>query len=310
MVAGTPGSTVYLDPYTGAVLAQGAPAVRSFFQSVTNWHRYFGASAENRATGKAVNDASNLLFLFIVLSGIYLWWPKKVIWFIRGLNDKARNWNWHNTFGSWSAIPLFFIVLSGVIMSYPWANDLLYRLTGNEPPAQQGPPEGAGQRAQAPSLSFDGLNQLWAKAEKQDPEWRSISIRLSSAVDAPVTFTIDRGTGGQPDKRSTLILDRKTGDVVRWETFSEQNPGRRLRSLARFTHTGEAFGLIGQTVAGIASFGGVMLVWTGSALVIRRVEAWNRKRARLTLLKRNNWQAQLMERSTCSRTRRQKSELR
>ena len=284
-VAGAPGATVYLDPYTGAQLARGSPAIRSFFQSVTNWHRYFGASANNRSTGKAINDASNLVFLFIVMSGVYLWWPKKLIWFIRGLNGKARNWNWHNTFGSWSALPLFFIVLSGVIMSYPWANNLLYRLTGNEPPAQQGPAEGA-RRGSPPagSPSFDGLNELWAKAEKQDSEWQSISMRLSPSLDSPITFTIDRGNGGQPDKRSTLILDRKTGDVVRWETFSDQNLGRRLRSLARFTHTGEAFGWMGQTIAGLASFGGVMLVWTGGALVIRRVRAWIRNREKLTLI--------------------------
>ncbi|MEI9892584.1 MAG: hypothetical protein WDN28_01340 [Chthoniobacter sp.] len=33
------------------------------------------------------------------------------------------------------ALPLLLIItLTGVIMSYAWANDLLYRLTGNEPP--------------------------------------------------------------------------------------------------------------------------------------------------------------------------------
>jgi len=93
LVAATPATNVYVDPYTGALLAQGSPAMRSVFQSVTNWHRYFGASAANRTTGKSVNDASNLLFLFTVVSGIYLWWPRKVIWFQRGLLSKARNWN-------------------------------------------------------------------------------------------------------------------------------------------------------------------------------------------------------------------------
>jgi hypothetical protein len=34
----------------------------------------------------------------------------------------------------------------------------------------------------------------------------------------------------------------------------------------RFAHTGELFGLVGQTVAGIASAGGALLVWTGFAL--------------------------------------------
>ena len=31
----------------------------------------------------------------------------------------------------------------------------------------------------------------------------------------------------------------------------------------RFIHTGEAFGLAGHAIAGLASFGAVMLAWTG-----------------------------------------------
>ena len=179
-------------------------------------------------------------------------------------------------------------MLSGVIISYPWASNLLYRLTGNQSPAPQVATE-AGRQSAAGRGSFrqttipvDGLNALWGRAEQQEPDWQSINMRLSPSVDVPVTFTIDRGNGGQPDKRSTLILDRRTATVVRWERFSDQNLGRRLRSLARFTHTGEAFGWIGQTVAGIASFGGVMLVWTGGALVIRRCREWIRNREKLT----------------------------
>jgi hypothetical protein len=37
--------------------------------------------------------------------------------------------------------------------------------------------------------------------------------------------------------------------------------------------------LIGQTVAGIASFAGVMLVWTGLALSLHRFIAWIRRAA-------------------------------
>jgi hypothetical protein len=37
---------------------------------------------------------------------------------------------------------------------------------------------------------------------------------------------------------------------------------------------------VGQTVAGIASAGGVVLVWTGIALSLRRLVAWRHRRAR------------------------------
>jgi len=71
---------------------------------------------------------------------------------------------------------------------------------------------------------------------------------------------------------------------VRYETFADQGPGRRLRSLMRFAHTGEVLGLAGQTVAGLASAGAVVLVWTGIALALRRGRAWlARRRARASV---------------------------
>lgn len=87
-------------------------------------------------------------------------------------------------------------------------------------------------------------------------------------------FTIDQGNGGQPQKRSQLTLDRKTGEVVRWEPFSSYTTGRKLRSFLRFAHTGEVAGLAGQTIAGLASLGGAFLVWTGISLALRRFRAW------------------------------------
>ena len=95
---------------------------------------------------------------------------------------------------------------------------------------------------------------------------------------APLTFNIDSGTGGQPQKRAQLVLDRTTGNVVRWEPFSSYTRGRQLRSILRFAHTGEVVGVVGQTIAGLVSTGGAVLVITGLALAIRRLLAWVGKR--------------------------------
>ncbi|HEX6736709.1 MAG TPA: PepSY domain-containing protein, partial [Vicinamibacteria bacterium] len=53
----------------------------------------------------------------------------------------------------------------------------------------------------------------------------------------------------------------------------------RLRSWMRWIHTGEAGGWPGQAVAGLASAGGALLVWTGLALAWRRWRAWRRRLA-------------------------------
>jgi uncharacterized iron-regulated membrane protein len=97
---------------------------------------------------------------------------------------------------------------------------------------------------------------------------------LPAAASAPLTFNIDSGTGGQPQKRAQLVLDRATGNVVRWEPFSSYTRGRQLRSILRFAHTGEVVGIVGQTIAGLVSTGGAVLVITGLALAIRRLLAW------------------------------------
>jgi uncharacterized iron-regulated membrane protein len=99
-------------------------------------------------------------------------------------------------------------------------------------------------------------------------------MRVPAAADATVAVTIDSGTGGQPQRRGQLTLDRATGAVVKWEPFSSSSPGRRLRAYLRFPHTGEAFGLAGQTIAALASLGAVVLGYTGLSLAVRRLRAW------------------------------------
>ncbi len=281
--------TFFVNPYTGEILGAGAPRVRAFFRSVTDWHRWLGASGEGtgRGVGRAITGASNLVFLFIVVSGFYLWWPRKfkksivrnVTWFRRGLADRARNFNWHNVIGFWSAVPLFIIVLSGVVISYPWAGNLVYRVFGEAPPAQRGAPAqpAAGQPEENGTA---GIDRLWARAEQQQPGWRSISLRLPAAAEPTATFTIDLGNGGQPQKRSQLTLDRTTGEVVRWEPYASLTAGRRARSWLRFAHTGEVAGVLGQTVAGLVTAGGAVLVWTGLALAWRRFRLSRAKGAR------------------------------
>jgi uncharacterized iron-regulated membrane protein len=297
-VAFAGGRTVFLDPYTGRVLGGGATAVRGFFRTMTDWHRWLGTQGDGRAVGKAITGACNLAFLFLVASGLYLWWPRNwawkavrsVTWFRRGLSGKARDFNWHNVIGFWSLVPLFFVVLSAVVISYTWASNLVYRVAGEEPPPPRGapgPPGGPGRSAESERVEvpLEGLDRLLARAEQQVAGWRSISLQLPAAADAPVTFTIDEGTGGQPHKRAQLTLARDTGEVVRWEPFSSYTLGRQLRSILRFAHTGEVAGLAGQTVAGIASAGGAVLVWTGLALAWRRFRAWvarRRSRGRVT----------------------------
>jgi uncharacterized iron-regulated membrane protein len=290
----------YLDAYTGRPLGEGRQRMRQFMSDVRGWHRWLSAEGEARPTARAFTGWSNLLFLFIVCSGLYLWFPRKrtwqhvrpVVWFTRGARGKARDFNWHNAIGVWCLAPLFIVVVSAVPISFPWANDWVYRAAGETPPAGRrggGAGEaaaregGRGRGAGTPRVSTEGLAGLLQRAAQQERDWRTVTVRLPESASGPVSFAIDRGDGGQPQLRSTLTLDR-AGAVVRYEAFADQGAGRRLRSLMRFAHTGEVLGLAGQTVAGVASAGAVVLVWTGMALALRRARAWlSRRRSRAAM---------------------------
>jgi uncharacterized iron-regulated membrane protein len=270
--------------------------MRRFMSGTRAWHRWLAVEGEGRPLARAVTGWSNLLFLFLVVSGFYLWFPRKwrwqhlrpVVFFRGGLRGRARDFNWHNAIGIWSAIPLFIVVLSAVPISFPWANALVYRAAGEAPPLGPGREGTAGRQAregrdgrgerERTAADLVGLDASFAAAQAHAAGWRTINMRIPVSARAPVVFAIDRGDGGQPQLRSTLTLDRRIGAIVRSESFADQTLGRRLRSLMRFAHTGEVLGLPGQTVAGLATAGAVVLVWTGLALTFRRCRGWLSRR--------------------------------
>src|SRR5688572_20925209 len=277
--------TLLVNPYTGAIIGEPPAGIRAFFRTMTMWHRYIALEGASRATGKAITGAANLGFLFLVISGLYLWFPRvwswiqfrNVLWFRGGLSSKARDFNWHNTIGFWSCVPLAIIVAGVVPISYSWGNALVYRLAGETPP----PPAAAAARpleSKPQAYVVEGLNASWAAAIAEVPAWRTITTRLAANTTAPLVLTVDEGYGGQPQKRNTLTFDRTTGAVIKNETFDQLSAGRRARSWLRFAHTGEFYGLAGQTIAGLASAGGMFLVYTGLALATRRLFAWLRRR--------------------------------
>jgi uncharacterized iron-regulated membrane protein len=267
--------TLFVDAYSGAILGESSrTGARAAMSTLREWHRWLALSGDSRTTGRAVTGWSNLIFLVLVCSGAYLWLPsrltwvqvRKVIWFRRGLSGKARDFNWHNAIGVWCLVPLFFVVLTAMPISFPWANAAVYRAVGEQPPPPGAGPQG--QRQERGNVRTDALEVVRAAAARQIDGWRSLAIR-PPAGDGNYVVTIDRGDGGQPQLRDSLTLDA-TGTVVKFEPFSGQSLGRKLRSISRFTHTGEVLGIFGQTVAGIASAGAVVLVWTGLALAWRR----------------------------------------
>src|SRR5690606_15578679 len=163
------------------------------------FHRWFNLQGEARSTARAITGASNLAFLFLVISGIYLWLPRLWKWamfrarllFTRAPNARARDFNWHHVLGFWSAIPLVIVVAPGSVFYYPWANDLVYRAFGEEPPGRTAPAANQNQSGATRQSEVMGnvprgatarealsLEQLFSRASDFAGEWRTIGVNL------------------------------------------------------------------------------------------------------------------------------------
>lgn len=261
---GRDGGTVYVDPYAGAVLGKDS-GIGRVLHAVEDWHRWLWS----REAGKPVTGAACLVFLAMVLGGLYLWWQGRTWRLGKGLSGRARDWNWHSVAGVWFAPFMLITALTGAVMSFDWANDLLFRAAGTPPPPRRAAPRNPGVGEEKPVPVF-ALTPLVAKASAQVSVWEAITLRFPRKEGDPATATILEPARLGPPRRSQLTLDPKTAEVLQWEPFQEQDAGREARAWARYLHTGEAFGWPGQLAAFASSCAVLLLVWTGLSLSWRR----------------------------------------
>ncbi|MEZ5757512.1 MAG: PepSY-associated TM helix domain-containing protein [Emcibacteraceae bacterium] len=265
----------YINRYSGDILGNGPVGLKAFFSELRSMHRWLSMEGENRAVARMFTGAANLMFLFIVLSGMYLWIPKTLNWknikkillFRKTKSSRARDFNWHNVMGIWSAIPLVVIISTAAVFYYSWANNLVYTLAGETPPVRGSTNNTQPQSTVIQNVTFESMFQ---KATQQVADWTTITMSYPKDADKDVRFSIDTGNGGEPQKKADLYLSRDEGKITKWEPFQDYSAGRRARSLIRFLHTGEALGVFGQTIAGIVSFVAIIMVWTGLALAYRK----------------------------------------
>lgn len=184
-------SSLYVNPYTGEVRSPASSRMHDFLHVLEDWHRVLAMGGDRRAVGKAINGACNVAFFVLALTGLYLWWPRSLSWksvkAVAMLNlrlaGKARDFNWHNSVGLWSAPVLIVLTLTALPISYRWAGNLVYRLAGEAPPAQGQGPSAAGPAPveivrpspEARPLAHDALV---AGIQQRFPRWETITLRV------------------------------------------------------------------------------------------------------------------------------------
>jgi uncharacterized iron-regulated membrane protein len=284
--AGRAGS-LYVNPYTGELREPKSTAAHDALHVLEDWHRRLGREGDSQATGKLITGIANCAFLFLCLTGLYMWWPRSLkpgavrpaVLFVGGLRGRARDFNWHHVFGSWSVLVLIVIVTSGVVMSFAWANRLVFTLAGEEAPVR-GPGALTGPQVTVPPPASDqqrlSRDVVLAQVGKAFPNWESISFdrggppsKDTNAIQ-PLNVIVLVPASFQTRGRIQLVIDPYRGDLLSKVGFEDRTKGGRARVWIRFLHTGEAFGVIGKIIAALATAGSLFLIYTGLALSYRR----------------------------------------
>ena len=130
-------TTLYVDPYSGAVLADNVEktATEEFMGYMFSLHRWLlldkieepiTESMTNQELGRFINGVATLLFLLGVITGMVIWVPQKAKNWKQGLqvkwdaNWKRINHDLHNTLAFYSLGALFIMAVTGPFWSYQW----------------------------------------------------------------------------------------------------------------------------------------------------------------------------------------------
>lgn len=271
-----PREVMHLDPYTGTALPQdtGRIAVR-LFGRVLALHRWLSPSGGPSRLGGEINAAANLVFTFVLVTGAVLWWPRSWRWPIlrtrmllrRNLPTiQARDYNWHHVFGFWCLAPLCAIAVTGVLLSYGSLGSAVYAFVERaRPDVSLSAPEDD-RTGPAPQSRNLPLDTLLARAAERAERWSNAVITLPSEHSNSVRIALTRGNGLRAASVDTFIVARDGSSIERLPGASTS-----ARSFVRYLHTGEIYGIPGQTFAGLASLGSAMLVYTGLSLGLRRL---------------------------------------
>jgi uncharacterized iron-regulated membrane protein len=250
---------VAMNPYTGEDLGP-IDAGNSFPRKLHQFHKnllldYYG---------KTVTGIGAALLLVLAVSGLVLWWPRKVLRF------GGDSFTLHNALGFYSSVFLLVFGVTGLVIHYDEETTTLVNRLAGAAPMPPVPNPASTRRGTAPITADE-----------------AVAIAAKTAPGAAVTSV--QGLGGRgtlrltmrfpedhtPAGRTNIFLDPFTGTVLAAQISRTAPPGTRVVKLwNRMIHTGDLYGWPTKLFACVASLSLPVLAITGPLIW------WNRKRRR------------------------------
>lgn len=274
---------VYINPYTGKVA--GHIDKRKDWITLTRFlHQTLLLKYE---VGTQVIGAAALIMIIQALSGLILWWPKNKKVLIQRLKVKWKarfkrlNWDIHSVGGFYTYVFLIFFASTGLVWTYQWWNDGVYRLFGNDPKEvfqQPDPPE------IAQSDFSNAMDMALEDATMRQPNWEKAYLSIPAATRKKGTISVGMYYKGNSwwDMSDYYYYDPNQGGQHYTLTHEQKLTGEKWRHSNYAMHVGSIYGLPTKIIAFICALFFATLPVTGFL-------AWwgrrNKKSARITIRK-------------------------
>ena len=255
----------YFDPASGDLLL-----MRSAEDDWLLWLHDFHIELLGGERGKEVLGIVGWIAVGLLLSGLYLWWPKAgrmlaQLKMHRG--PPVRRWlSWHRSSGVLLLPLLLLATLTGVGMIYHagFRTVLTGVLGGDAPPAA---PQRATADGPGPAVDWPRVLALAATALPEARLTRTSAPEPGSDV---VAFRARQAGEWHPNGRSLVYVDRAGGRLLLAHDATDQRPGARLTEAIYPLHIGSVGGAAYRWATAIAGLVPAFLLVTGFLFWRRR----------------------------------------
>lgn len=273
-----PGFTIFMNPYTGAILEKYSYQ-ETFFYQVFALHRWLLGRPDS--VGKYIVGTATAIFLFIIITGLVLWWPRTA----RILRNRLRiktdagwkrlNHDLHLVLGFYSCIFLFIFAFTGLAWSFEWFNNGIYAVTNSplQPPA---PPKSVmmdGGKRISSDAALNVVTSMYASA-------LFYNVQLPKDPADVVTVSVLPQKAAHENATDAVYLDQYSGAVVGTLPYNARSLGARVRSTFKPVHTGSIWGMPSKIVAFVVCLFGVSFPVTGTIIWLNRTRKKKKAPAR------------------------------
>lgn len=280
-------ASMYVDQYTGEITGKYERA--PFFNFMFRMHRWLLDSMKQDGGifwGKMIVGTSTLMFVFVLISGVVVWWPRTRKALKNSLKIVAnkcwrRFWyDLHVAGGMYALVFLLAMALTGLTWSFQWYRTGFYKTFGVEvQPSmghgnaaanatakggkRDGKPEGREGRGAHRYSPYTNWQQVYEQLAEANPDYKQISVSDGSASVAVPRFGNQRGT-------DRYKFNPRNGEITETTLYKDLDNSGKIRGWIYSVHVGSWGGMLTRILTFVAALIGASLPLTGYYLWIRK----------------------------------------